>query len=141
MRENIYFPKRDFLFESNCVHLTWKRHLFSSQSFFSCLCSLFSCVKKVNFYFIYFFVVTFPFWLFLLLSLFFGHIIHLVFRWTMELSSRLRTMAQTLSPRRLPLDQGASPLGSILMCHMWHFWSLWSKHPFLKLLRVVWIIS
>ncbi len=60
----------------------------------------------------YFFGVTCPFWLSLLLSLFFCHqvvhLIHLVFRWTRELNSRLRTMAQTVSPRCLPIDHGAS---------------------------------
>jgi hypothetical protein len=35
-------------------------------------------------------------------------LIHLVFRQTRELNSRPRTMAQTVSPRRSPLDQGAS---------------------------------
>jgi hypothetical protein len=36
------------------------------------------------------------------------HFIHLVFRRTRELNSRPRTMAQTVSPQRSPLDQGAS---------------------------------
>jgi hypothetical protein len=35
--------------------------------------------------------------------------IHLVFRQTRELNLRPRTMAQTVSPGRSPLDQGASP--------------------------------
>ncbi len=35
---------------------------------------------------------------------------HLVFRWTRELNPRPRTMAQTASPWRSPLDQGASPV-------------------------------
>ncbi len=37
------------------------------------------------------------------------HLIHQVFRQTRELNSRPRTMAQTVSPRCSPLDQGASP--------------------------------
>ncbi len=37
------------------------------------------------------------------------HLIHLVFRQTQELNPRPRTMAQTMSSRRSPLDQGASP--------------------------------
>jgi hypothetical protein len=36
------------------------------------------------------------------------YFIYLVFRKTWELNSRPRTMAQTVSPRRSPLDQGAS---------------------------------
>ncbi len=36
-------------------------------------------------------------------------LIHLVFRQTRELNSCPRTMAQTVSPQRSPLDQGASP--------------------------------
>ena len=31
------------------------------------------------------------------------------FRWSLDLSPRLRTMAQIVSPWRSPLDQGASP--------------------------------
>ncbi len=38
------------------------------------------------------------------------HLIHLVFRPTRELNSRPMTMAQTVGPRRSPLDQGASPI-------------------------------
>jgi hypothetical protein len=57
----------------------------------------------------YFFSVTCPFWLFLLLSLFICHqVVHLVFRWTRELNSHLRTMARNVSPWRSPLDKGAS---------------------------------
>jgi hypothetical protein len=37
------------------------------------------------------------------------HFIHLVFRQTWELNSHPRTVAQTVSPQRSPLDQGASP--------------------------------
>ncbi len=56
--------------------------------------------------------MTCPFWLSLLFAFFFCHqvvhLIHLVFRWTGELNQRPRTMAQTVSPWRSPLDQGAS---------------------------------
>ncbi len=49
-----------------------------------------------------FFGVTCLFWLSLLLSLFFCHqvvhLIHLVFRWTRELNSHLRTMARSVTP-------------------------------------------
>ncbi len=67
----------------------------------------------INFhFFLYYFVETCPFWLSLLFS-FFCHqvvlLIHLVLRWTRKLNLRPRTMAQTLRPRRSPLDQGASP--------------------------------
>ncbi len=65
-------------------------------------------------------VVTCPFWLSLLFSLFICHqvvhLIHLVFRWTRELNPRPRTMAQTVSPWHSPLDQGAS------LCS-WNFWN------------------
>ncbi len=37
------------------------------------------------------------------------YFIHLVYRQTRELNSRPRTMAQIVSPRCSPLDQGASP--------------------------------
>ncbi len=57
-----------------------------------------------------FFGVTCPFWMSSLFS-FFCHqvvlLIHLVFWWTPESNSFLRTMAQTVSPRSSPLDQGA----------------------------------
>ncbi len=57
--------------------------------------------------------ISCPFWLSLLFSFFFCHqevhLIHLVFRWTRELNPHSRTMAQTVSPWRSPLDQGASP--------------------------------
>ncbi len=63
-------------------------------------------------FFKYFFGVACLFWLPLLFS-FFCHqvilIIHLVFRWTRELNSCLRTMAQTVSPKHSSLYQGASP--------------------------------
>ncbi len=45
------------------------------------------------------------------------HFIHLVFRRTLELNSRPRTMARTVSPQRSPLDQGASLLNKFfLLC-------------------------
>jgi hypothetical protein len=37
------------------------------------------------------------------------HLIHLIFRWTLESNSCPRTMSKTVSPQHLPLDQGASP--------------------------------
>ncbi len=64
-------------------------------------------------FFKYFFGATCPFWLSLLFSFFFCHqvvhLIHLVFRSSWELNPRPRTMAQTVSPWRSPLDQVASP--------------------------------
>ncbi len=55
--------------------------------------------------------MTCPFWLSSLFSFFCHQVvlcIHLVFMWTRELNSHPRTMAQTVSPPHLPLDQGAS---------------------------------
>jgi hypothetical protein len=69
----------------------------------------------------YFFGVTCPFWLSLLLWLFFCHqvvlLIHLVIRWALESNSCPRTMAQTVSPRHSPLDQGASDVKLILLIY------------------------
>ncbi len=44
--------------------------------------------------------------------------IHLVFRQTQELNSCPRTMAQIVSPRHSPLDQGAFPCPQILTLTM-----------------------
>ncbi len=70
-------------------------------------------LEKVLFKNLFFGVTCCPYWLSLLFSFFFCHqvvhLIHLVFRWTWELNPRPRTMAQTVSPWRSPLDQGASP--------------------------------
>ncbi len=76
--------------------------------------------KMILSFFKYFFGVTCPFWLSLLFLCFFYHRvvhdIHLVFRWTQELNPRPRTMAQTVSPWRSPLDQGTSQMILSLSC-------------------------
>jgi hypothetical protein len=91
-----------------CLHIT-STGLHMSQSWNGKL--------KNSCFFNMFFGVTCPFWL-SLLFLFFCHqvvhLIHLVFRWTREWNPRLRTMAQTVSPRCSPLDQGASPKNFLL---------------------------
>ncbi len=86
--------------------------LCGSRSQTSTTKSSISGVSRAKVFFIFFLGVTCPFWLSLLFS-FFCHqvvlLIHIVFRWTQELNSLPGTMAQTLSPQRSPLDQGASP--------------------------------
>ena len=80
---------------------------------------LLQCFLMLVLYFdivvVVFFLNIFLVWLALFSCLFFFVIFspikwsfHLVFRWGQDSNSRPRTMARIVSPRRLPLDQGAS---------------------------------
>ncbi len=79
-------------------------------------------------------------------------LIHLVFRWTRESNSHPRTMAQTVNPQHLPLDQGASP--DLIFCNDVTNWDLSvtlylvsvkcdlvSLHPFYSSLMTVPIVA
>ncbi len=47
------------------------------------------------------------------------HLIHLVFKWTRELNSRRRSMAQTVTSQCSPLDHGASLMRLIFNLLTW----------------------
>ncbi len=88
-------------FKHNCPSIIQLWYISNSCSDFSTFFKIFFLVWHAPFGCLYYFPFFFCHQV--------VHLIHLVFRWTRELNPRPRTMAQTASPWRSPLDQGASP--------------------------------